>query len=184
MDLVDEVFVVRVEPIREHHRAKVDVVGGMVGAMDNNGPDETVNVLRRVVAVPPRSTVKLRTEAIREGAAGRNRALRNTRSAVHIRCPRLQETVPVERCTLAAVVLHRDLNPVTPVGLNHRSWELVVHGNQGLRDSIGSEDGVCNGPVILSRHAGIRGLSGVVRVAVACSSTSPWIPTRHGTVDP
>lgn len=90
----------------------------------------------------------------------------------------LQETVPVDGGSVVfKLVVHGDLNPVTPVGLDHRPWELVVDDKHRSLDAIGRHGGVGNGPVILTGDASVGDLAGIVRVGVVGVPVAP----REGT---
>lgn len=128
VDLLEEVLVVVVEPVRKHDGADIDVP--LVGrrTVDDDGTGQAVEVLRRVVSVPPGSSEELSADAVGEGFARSDRALADGGDTVVPGGSSLEETVPVDGGTIILkTVVNGNLNVVTPVGFDERTGELVVH---------------------------------------------------------
>lgn len=83
------------------------------------------------------------------------------------------------------LVVHGNLDPVTPVGFNHGPWELVVDDEHGSLDTVGRHGGVGDCPVILTGDAGVGDFAWVVRVGVAGAPVTPRVDTtaRLGSID-
>jgi hypothetical protein len=99
----------------------------------------------------------------------------DSRDAIIPRRSSLQEAVPVDSSAFVLeFVLDGDFDPVTPVGLDERAWELVVDHKHRSYNTVWLHCGVCDGPVVLARDTCVRDLAWVVRVGVACGPVSPW----------
>lgn len=166
-------------PVRQHHRAKIDVVVGVLGAIDDDRAKHTIRVLRRVVRVVPRGSVQLGLELVRVALARGNRALVNTRDTILPRGSRLQETVPVKSGALlraSDVVVQSDLDRVAPVSLDRRSRVGTVDEEDGLLVSIRGDGAAADGEVVGSDDTciGRRG----VRIGISGGRSSPGKPSR------
>src|SRR5579862_4377136 len=72
------------------------------------------------------------------------------------------------------------LNGITPIGLNGRTWELVVDENHGLLDSIWRTDSTLDDPIKGPSNTSIRGLATTKRVGIVTGHTSPRKATSDG----
>lgn len=66
VDLLKKVLVVIMEPIRKHDGANIDVPLVSRGAVDDNRTGQAVEVLRRVVSMPPSCSKELSANAVSE----------------------------------------------------------------------------------------------------------------------
>lgn len=106
----------RVEPIRERHGAKVDVIVRSRGAIDDDWSNQSVAVLDRIMRMIPRSAVLRCLELVGSGLAWGERAFSETGGTVHFVRTQLSKTVPVDtRPVVFDVVGDGDFNIVTPV---------------------------------------------------------------------
>ena len=176
VDLLEQVLVVGVEPVRKHDGAEIDIPLASCRSVDDHGSRETVQVLTGVVTVPPGGSEEFSANAVGERGARSNRTLRDSGDTIVPRSSSLQETVPVDGSSvILKLVVDCDLDPITPVGFNHRSWELVVDDKHGSLDTVGRHGGVGDCPVILTSNASVGDLAWFVRVGVAGAPVTPRV---------
>jgi len=63
---------------------KVDIVGIILGTVDNHRTDDAEDVFYGVVSVIPGGTVEICAEAVGEGLSGSDRTLLNSGDTIHI----------------------------------------------------------------------------------------------------
>jgi len=138
VNLVEQVLVVAMEPVRKHDGAEVDVPLASRRSVNDHGSRKTVQVLTGVVTVPPGGSKEFSANTVGERGARSDRTLADGRDAIVPRSASLEETVPVDRGTVVfKLVVYSDLDPITPVGFYHRAWELVVDDKHGSLDTVG-----------------------------------------------
>ena len=175
VDLLEEVLVVIVEPIAKHYRADIDIPLVSRRTVNDYGTRQAVEVLRRVVSVPPSGSKEFSANTVSERGTRSDRAVADSRNTIVPRGSRLQETMPVNRSAFVLkFVLDGDLDPITPVRLNERARELVVDHEHRSYNTIWLHCGVRDSPVVLACDACVRDLAWVVRVGVVCAPVSPW----------
>lgn len=124
---IDFLLVVSMEPILKHDRAEIQVVLFVLRAVDHHWSNETATILSGVVSVPPAGAVEVGTETVGVILSRCDRALSVAGNAVHPLSVLLQNSVPVHgRPCIREIVVHLDFDPVTPVGFDGRTRELVV----------------------------------------------------------
>ena len=80
-------------PVTDEDRTGIDIVLGVLWAVDNEGAVETTRVLGRVVGMIPGGAVQIGLEAVGEGSAWRNGTLLDGGHAVEPGSFLLEESV-------------------------------------------------------------------------------------------
>lgn len=105
-------------PIVQEDVTKINIVIGTCGAIDQNSTEQSVPGLDVEVRMIPASTILDRTPRVGQRIARGNRALSNTRSAIHLVCPILANSVEVyTRAVVLEGVGH--MNNCDPSALVH-----------------------------------------------------------------
>lgn len=170
-------------PVAQHDGANVNVVKLSSRTIKDHWPNHTARVLCRIVRVIPRASELIGQERVCVRLSRSNGTLRHTRNTILVRSAPLQKSVPVHSSTLfrsSDVVVDRDLNGVSPVGLDGRTRVLTV--DEKCRDliSIRSYNSSADGPVVASYRTGRRSLA--VRVGRLHSPVTPWLAVLHGSI--
>ena len=74
----------RMEPIRDGQCSKINVVVGSGWSVDDDGSDNTVGILNRIMRMVPRSPVLGCFEPVHFGLAGGNGAFGQAVGAIHL----------------------------------------------------------------------------------------------------
>lgn len=136
--------------------------------------------------MPPGGSEKLSADAVGERGTRSDRALADSGDTIIPGSCGLQEAVPMHRrAFILKLVLDCDFNPVTPVGLDERTRELVVDNEHRSDNTVWLHCSVCNSPVVLAGDTCVRYLAWVVRVGVVGVPVSPWpnATTRLGAIE-
>lgn len=148
IDLIKKRLVVRMEMVTKHlllllafgnatdaivktyNWANIDIVIICVRTVNDDRTSQAVDVLSRVMTMPPAHTVELRADSVGEGLSGRDRTLTNSGHTVIPGSPGLEETMPMNGGSLTGVHVHvigdLDLDVITPIGLKKGTRELSV----------------------------------------------------------
>ena len=176
-DINEKVVIVVMEPVRQHDRANIDIVAFAVRTIDDYWTRKPVDILGGIVAVPPRRTIQLRTEPVGEGLARCNRTLRNTRGAIIVRSPGLQESVPVNTSSLliftCQLIVYSNLNPVTPIGLDSWTGKLAIDNKQRKLNTVRRKCSIGDCPVVLPSNSSVWNSIHIIGVAVLSISVAP-----------
>lgn len=98
--------------------------------MNDHRPEEPISILRAIVRVIPASPVQPRPKGVCEVASWSDWALPNRRHAIVPRGVSLQETMPMQRCTLRRSrdpVFDSYAEKIAPVCLQNRPREGPIH---------------------------------------------------------
>ena len=115
--------------IRQHHRAKIDIVVRILRPVDDHRPKQAAGVLRAVVRMVPRGAVEIGSESVQQLFPGRDGTLLHGRHAVFPRRVRLQQAVPMQRGAFFGAgdfVVHGYGYGVAPVRFDGWTGELSV----------------------------------------------------------
>ena len=125
--------VILVVMIRQHDWSYILIIADVRWAVDDNWTESTASILSAVVRVVPGRTELVGTEAVSKTLLRSDWALLDRWNTVPERSLVHKQAVPVKSGWLAVVarllwqiVLDVDLDPVTPVSLDERTWELAV----------------------------------------------------------
>ena len=167
-------------PIREHHRSEINVIRSVLRTVNNHGTFDAGSILRAVVTVIPRSSVEVGLELVSERLSGSDWTLLNARNTIIPRGLLLKEPVPVQRCALlraSNVVVHGDLNGISPISLDLGCRISSVDENYRSLDSVRSQDTPTDGEVVRPNYTGEGGDLIGIRVKSRCCS--PWKTLRQ-----
>ena len=117
------------EPITEQHRAYINVVRYILGAVDDHRTKETSSILRTVVRVIPGGTVEVGFKRIGKRTAWGYRTLLHCRNAIEPWSLTLQNTVPVKGGAFLGTsngIVDGDLKGISPISLQGRGRECTV----------------------------------------------------------
>ena len=142
-------------PITDHDRTNVDLVGIILGSINNHRTKKAASILGTVVGVIPGSSVEISLECVRESFTRGDWTLVNTRYTIIPWGCSLQDAMPMEASTFfrsGDLVMYRNLEGVAPICRNLRSWELIVDEKDALVDTIWCNKAAADGEVISSDH--------------------------------
>ena len=91
----------------------------------------------RVRMIPERARLIASGESIDERLIGQNLALSHSWHTVHGHRVTLNESVPMNRSGLVQFVDHSDVDQITSIDDNHRSWHFIVDTENTPFESIG-----------------------------------------------
>jgi hypothetical protein len=143
--------------IADHDRSHINIVVGTGRSLDNDGALNAVRELGDEMAVIPRGTVRRGNPLVDAGITWCEAALGNTWNTVLVVGTELTDTVPVDGGSIVSHgVVNGDLDGITPVAYNGRSWNLTVDGESGSRGSLKVPLNARDGEVVLANSAGVR----------------------------
>ena len=158
--------------IINHDASQIHIVVSSRGSMDDDWASNAITVLGVEMAVVPAGTVGCCLPLIDPGVTWCKCALSHTwNTIVRVRA-NLADTVPMDGGTVALhLVVNRDLDRVTPVALDGRSWNLAVDGKSKSWGSVIAHRGVGDGEVEFADFASVG--PGGMRISVDVESVAP-----------
>lgn len=144
--------------------------------MNNQGSKYACRVLGAIVRMVEGRSVCIGLKDVGNVASGRHRTLGGGRHAIVPRCANLADAVKVKSCTFLGtlyLVDQRDLDHVSPVGLDGWTGELAVDDDHGPIHSIRSKVRARDCEFVPTCHTGLRygavaAGSGVLCAGVRC----------------
>jgi len=189
--LSDQGEVILVEVVRQHDWSYILIVADVRWAVNDDWAKSTASILSAVVRVVPGRTELISAEAVGEGLLWRDWALLDGWNTVVPWGLVHEQTVPMHSSWLTVVarllrkvIVDGDLNPVTPVGLDERTWELAVDEESIFLDSIRSDLAVGNAEVVLAGDTCVWHGSADSGGAVGCASVAEWRSAARDGADP
>jgi hypothetical protein len=180
--------------VGEEEGAQVDVVVGCLRAVDDDGPEDALGVLDRVVGVVLARAVLRRLLAVCVAVSEGNWTYRLGGGAACDVSIKLAGFVEVDACHVAGnMVAHADLDVVAPVGLNDGAGILALDCHHDLVHAIPSEGCMPNIEVVLPSDARVGpgvsdvrvdvkaapALTGCRRVLAVCPPVVNWDRTNR-----
>jgi len=183
--------VILVVMIRQHDWSYILIIADVRWAVDDNWTESTASILSAVVRVVPGRTELVGTEAVSKTLLRSDWALLDRWNTVPERSLVHKQAVPVKSGWLAVVarllwqiVLDVDLDPVTPVSLDERTWELAVDEDTVLLDSVWGDLAICNTEVVLASDASVWHGSADSCRAVGSAAIREWWQAAGDGADP
>jgi hypothetical protein len=153
------------EQVINHDGAGINIVVGSSRAVDDHGTSDTVTVLSEHVRVVPASSILAGLEGVGTSLTGSDSALSDTWNTVLIVGTLMDHTVPMDG---SSVVLHLvrdgDLDGITPIAFQKRTWNLPVDGKSKAWDTVVVLGRVCDDPVSRAGLASARAFLVVVGI--------------------
>ena len=167
------------EDIIDHDSACINIVVGSGWAMDDHRSANTITVLTVHVGVVPASTILVGLEGVCTGLARSHSTFRDTWNTVLVVGTLLEDTMPMNGgCVIRHLVGNSDLDSITPVAFEKRTWHLAVDGKSKTIDTIIVEGGVCDDPGGGADLAGLWAFIIVVGVDTVLSTPLASVRSR------
>jgi len=126
------------------------------------------------MAVIPAGTERSGLKCVLMAVAGSDGTLRKATDTIHGIGAELANTMPVDgRAVVLQVIVDCDLDSVTPVANDGRTWNLVVHGKAEALIAIKIAGRVCDVEVELANMSGIGPL--VIGISINAEVITPLI---------
>lgn len=159
--------------IVDHDSAHIDIVVGSSGAVDDHGTADTITILRKSVGMVPARSVLLGQERVCAGITRSESTLGNAWNTVLVIGLSLSDAVPVDGGgVVLQLVRDSDLDSVTPVAFNQRSWDLAVDSECKTLDTIKIDSGVGDDPIIGTDLASLGAV--MINIGVNAVAAAPF----------